>query len=48
MSKNRVKFTTNLDEDLLKEIKIAAIKDGVDVNDILEGLIIEYLKKEKH
>jgi len=42
----RVKFTTTLDSDILKELKIQAVKEGTDVSKILEKLSIEYLKKK--
>ena len=37
--KKKVKFTTNLDEKLLKKIKIRAVEKGKNVNEILEELI---------
>lgn len=39
-------FRTTLDEDLISQLKIEAIKLHVDVNDILEKLIALYLKGE--
>lgn len=39
------KFTTTLDEELIKEIKLIAIKENTTVNDILEKLIIDYIEK---
>lgn len=42
------KFTTTIDSDLLERIKIQAIKEKRSVSDLLEKLIVEYLKsKEK-
>lgn len=41
----RVKFTTSIEKELVDAIKIQAIKEGTDVNKILEKLIIEYLQK---
>lgn len=41
----RVQFTTNLDAELLKQIKIKALEEGRNVNDILEQLIQEYLQR---
>jgi predicted HicB family RNase H-like nuclease len=41
----RVGFTTTLEEKLIAEIKIEAIKQGKNVNDILEELIEKYLKE---
>ena len=47
MKKNKkVKFTTNLDEELLKKIKVRAIEEGKNVNEIIEKLLQEYLKEE--
>ena len=43
----RTKFTTTLDDDLIKELKIRAIQEGTDVSKILEVLIREYLDKKK-
>ena len=40
---NRIKFTTNLDDELLEKLKIEAIKEKRDVNEILEELIKKYL-----
>lgn len=41
----RKKFTTTLDEQLIQQLKIQAVKEGTDVSKILEKLISEYLKK---
>ena len=43
--KKKVKFTTNIDEELLKEIKVRAIEEGQNVNEIIEKLLQEYLKR---
>lgn len=43
----RVKFTTTLDVELLREIKLDAVKKNTDVSKILEELIKEYLAKQK-
>lgn len=43
----RSKFTTTIDGELLKQIKIKAIECNTDVNKIIEDLIREYLAKEK-
>jgi len=38
-----VGFKTTIDEDLLSQIKMKAIQEKVNVNDILEKLIKKYL-----
>ena len=43
----RVTFSTNLDQDLIKDLKIEAIHQGKNVNEILEEIIKEYLEKKK-
>ncbi len=46
MGKNKkVKFTTTIDEELLKKIKVRAIEEGKNVNEIIEKLFQEYLKR---
>ena len=46
MGKNKkVKFTTNIDERLLKKIKVRAIEEGKNVNEIIEELLEGYLKR---
>jgi hypothetical protein len=42
----RVGFKTTLEENLISKIKMDAIKNKVDVNDILEPLIEKYLGGE--
>lgn len=42
----RVKFTTNIDEELLKKIKMVAIEKNLNVNEIIEKLLKDYLKEE--
>ena len=42
----RIGFKTTIEEDLISELKIKAIKEKVDVNDILEKLIAKYLNNE--
>lgn len=44
---SKVKFTTTIDEDLLEQIKIIAVKEKVSVSSILEKLIREYLSKKE-
>lgn len=47
MKKNKkVKFTTNIDKELLKKIKVKAIEEEKNVNEIIEKLLREYLKGE--
>ncbi len=43
----KVKFTTTIDESLLEQIKILAIKEKCSVSAILERLIKEYLENAK-
>lgn len=43
----RKKFTTTLDEELIKEIKKKAIEEDTDVSKILEKMIENYLKSAK-
>ncbi len=45
----RVKFTTSLNEELLKELKLLAVKQGKKNNELLEEaikLLLEKYKKE--
>ena len=42
----RIGFRTTIEEDLLSQIKIKAIEEKLNVNDILEQLIEKYLKGE--
>ena len=48
MSILRKGFKTTIEEDLIERLKIVAIKDKVNVNDILEKLIEKYLLEVKH
>jgi len=41
----KVKFTTTLDNDLIFQIKVKALSKGKDVNEVLEELLKEWLKK---
>jgi len=41
----RKPFTTNLDPDLVKKIKIRAINEGRSVADIIESCLSDYLKR---
>lgn len=42
----KIKFTTNIDKELLKKIKVKAIEEEKNVNEIIEKLLQEYLKGE--
>lgn len=42
----RENFTTTLDSELLERLRIQAIKEKRNINDILEQLINEYLKEK--
>lgn len=42
---SKVKFTTTIDESLLEQIKILAVKEKCSVSAILERLIKEHLEK---
>ena len=44
--KFRESYNIYLDSEILKELKIQAVKEGTDVSKILEKLSIEYLKKK--
>lgn len=41
----KVKFTTTLDKKLLNEVKKKAIDLGQDVNEILDGLLRDWMKR---
>lgn len=43
----KVKFTTTVDEDLLKRLKIQAVKEGRSVSDLLEEISTKYLKENE-
>ena len=42
----KAKFTTNINKELLDKTKIQAIKEGKNVNEIIENLLQQYLKGE--
>lgn len=42
---SKIKFTTTLDAELLKQMKILAIKQNRDVNAIIEELFTELIEK---
>lgn len=44
---SKVKFTTTIDEKLLEQIKILAVKENCSVSTILERLIKEYIESLK-
>lgn len=41
----KVKFNTTLNENLIKDLKIKAIEENKNVNEILEELIKDYLER---
>ena len=43
----RKKFTTTLDEEIIKKIKFQAVKENTDVSKLLEKLIENYLKENE-
>ena len=45
MSKKQL--TTTIDEELLKQAKIECISLGINVNDLIEKLLIEYFNSKK-
>jgi len=44
----KAKLTTTLDEELLKQVKIECINLGINVNDLLEKLLLEYFKNKEN
>lgn len=38
------KFTTTLDDEIIKQAKIKAIEEGISVAELIEKLLKEYLK----
>lgn len=44
---SKVKFTTTIDEKILEQIKILAVKEKCSVSTILERLIKEYIESLK-
>ena len=38
------KYTTTIDEELLKKAKIKAIEENINLNDLIERLLKDYLK----
>lgn len=43
----RKKFTTTIDEEVIRELKMQAVREQTDANKIIERLIQEYLKKQQ-
>lgn len=44
----KVKFTTNINEKLLKKVKMKAIEEGRNVNEIIEELLEKYLEESNN
>lgn len=42
----RKKFTTTLDEDLIRRLKIRSLEEDTDANKIIERLVSKYLNKK--
>ena len=42
----RIGFKTTLEKELIEKLKIVAIKQGLNVNDIMEKLIEKFLQDE--
>jgi plasmid stability protein len=40
----KVRFQTNLDEEILKKLKVTAAEKGTTVNKLIEDLVRKYLK----
>jgi len=45
--KLKKKFTTTIDDELIKQAKIKAIEEGVSVAELIEKLLKEYLESAK-
>jgi len=45
MDNGAKKFTTTLDEKLIQELKMQAVKEKTGVSKLIEKMAIEYLKK---
>lgn len=43
----KIKFTTNIDKELLKKIKVIAVEKDLNVNDIIEEQLKKYLEEEE-
>ena len=43
----KIKFTTTLDEEIIKKIKFQAVKENTDVSKLLEKLMEKYLKENE-
>lgn len=41
------KFTTTIDDELIKKAKIKAIEEGISVAELIERLLSNYLKSTK-
>lgn len=47
MRKEKARFTLRLEEELIQRVKIKAIKEKRNVNDIIEKLLTDYLNDNK-
>lgn len=43
----RKKFTTTLDDELIKKLKMQAVKEGTDASKIIEKLVTNYIKTKE-
>ena len=41
------KFTTTIDDEIIKKAKIKAIEEGVSVAELIEKLLLEYLEESE-
>ena len=41
------KFTTTIEEEIIKKAKIKAIEEGVSVAELIEKLLLEYLEESE-
>ena len=43
----RKKFTTSLDEEVIKKLKMQAVIENTNASKIIERLLLEYFEKQK-